>query len=562
MSPDTTDQGGTSPRDPAPGDPMPGSPSAEPGSSPNGGDRPHAQILRTIEELQSRFEDLRRMHAEATQRETQLRLQAAQLTQRDETVAANARAIEQERARLTERAEGLGAREQELEARRVALEHENENLRGALAAAQQARTELERSRAQSVQSGAALEAQAARVSELEARLTELTSARLSLEARLTTQQASLDAAQRALEEAAARQQANPPVAAPESEELALRNRAIQVLAERLERAQKDKQDLQRQLDDAMAGAAPVPAAGTPNALRRQRLVRYKTLLRAQARKIMQAQVALQKRQAECEALLAQRARLAAAAADLTRREQRVSVARTKTTAATIVFYLVGITTILGALSWGLASLVAPQTYVAKAVLEVDPRGRTMTEQELASWQQYHQGLVSDPVMMEVAAERMARRGLATLGTAPDLGARLHKDLFTQSERPGMLTLELTGQGAERTERELSTFVAAMVAQANGSRDQRTDGGATLLTQDAKAGAEPIKDPRLPYAGAFLAGSLVAVLCFGLVIWARLARAKQRIDREDLAAATFEDPAWAAAERALPPRTLAQGQARP
>src|SRR5262249_43190702 len=143
--------------------------------------------------------------------------------------------------------------------------------------------------------------------------------------------------------------------------------------------------------------------------RHQRLIRYKGLLQGEARKIMTAKEALAKRQVECDQVMGQRAKLAQAIETVRAQEQKLAAGRERTTALATVFYAVASLLVIGILSWTIVSQTVPATYIARAIVQADTKGQSPGEGDLASWQQYHEELVADPHMTEMAADRFAKR---------------------------------------------------------------------------------------------------------------------------------------------------------
>ena len=105
---------------------------------------------------------------------------------------------------------------------------------------------------------------------------------------------------------------------------------------------------------------------------------------------------------------------------------------------------------------------------------------------------YHRFAAAAPL------RRFAARGMPELATPGAVTARFKVggDLTYMTDKAGHLTLELRGQGSERTARELETFALAAVALANARRDSRGDGYPTVITEAAASGNEPIRDDRL------------------------------------------------------------------
>jgi hypothetical protein len=211
---------------------------------------------------------------------------------------------------------------------------------------------------------------------------------------------------------------------------------------------------------------------------------------------------------------------------------------------------VGLAAVAG-LSWAVAGQLAPATYAARATIAADARGGNPGADQLAEWQRYHESLLKDPALTDLAAERMGRKGIISLSTPGALGMRLNADLSTQSPAPGQLTLELRGPGSTETGRILDTFVTAMVSQANADRERRSDGLGTGITEVAAAGPAPIEDSRLLYAGIiFIVGGGG---CLGGAVFAlrRINSIKARFDRQHL-----DDTSPSEWDR--PPETFARG----
>lgn len=283
--------------------------------------------------------------------------------------------------------------------------------------------------------------------------------------------------------------------------------------------------------------------------RRERMSRCRVLLRERASKIRQASEMLKARHQQYEQVLSMRGEVITAKRAVDALQKKVQASSARTRAAAGIFYLAGLIAVLGALSWAVTQQLVPATYVARAVIGPEARGRILSETELADWQSYHDTLVSDPQFLEVAAERMGRRGIATLATAGDLNAELDKSFDHQSSKDGELVLELRGQGADRTQRILDTFVTALVSQANAGREHRSDGASTTVIEPARCAAAPIEDPRPIYAAGLLGGSTVVFLLLGGVIWSRLAAAKQRFETEARIDEFVESPDWPPASAA-------------
>ncbi len=319
----------------------------------------------------------------------------------------------------------------------------------------------------------------------------------------------------------------------ESSELASRGAALQ--------AQID--GLRRQ------AAARATAADGQSRLRRQRMQRCRLLLRERSGKIRQASEMLKARHQQYEQVLSLRGEVITAKRAVDSLAKKVQTASARTRAAAAVFYLAGLIAVLGALSWAITRQMVPATYVARAVVVADARNKTLSDADLAAWQSYHETLLGDPQFLESAAERMGRRGIATLATPGDLKAELDKSFDSQSAQNGQLVLELRGLGADRTQRVLDTYVTALVSQANAAKEHRSDGAATTILEPARCAPTPVKDPRPLYAAGLLGGSTVVFLLIGGLVWGRLAAAKQKFETEARIDEFVESPDWPAANAA-------------
>ena len=345
-----------------------------------------------------------------------------------------------------------------------------------------------------------------------------------------------------------------PTDAAAGEELLKREQAIVLLKERLEQVMAERSELAERVDRQAAGGSETgEVSGEPtdaDLRRRDRLRKYKSLLQGQARKILSAQNALQRRHTECETVLTHRAKLAAMAQELARVEKKVTGAKARTGTGAALLYMVATLSVLAIMSWEVSKRVWPGTYIARATLDADTGRRTPSADDLAAWQRDHEALVKDPRLLEVVAERMGRRGITSLSTAVDLKSRLDRDLYVQSSRPGQLTIELRGEGSERTALALDTFVTAMKSVTDQMRDERSNDIGLTIAQAAASGAEPLLDKRIEKAASVFGGAALAVGLAGLVIWSRLVRAKKKFDHAQAVEAALNEVDWSAMEASL------------
>ena len=193
--------------------------------------------------------------------------------------------------------------------------------------------------------------------------------------------------------------------------------------------------------------------------------------------------------------------------------------------------------------------------------EVDSRGHAPTPEQIAAWQHDNETLLTDPRMLEFGAERMRRRGIANLGTPIDLSDRLSKDMYVQSQRPGSISVELRGRGAEHTALELDTYITSLKSLADMARDERSNNLGVNITQAATSTAEPLNDERLRYAGVVFGCGVAATLVLGVGLWTRLSRVKKKFDQSQAVEAALEQVDWATLERSLKRSTAAEKPSR-
>ena len=310
------------------------------------------------------------------------------------------------------------------------------------------------------------------------------------------------------------------------------NNARAALAAAQEQLETLRESHQEELSKVRGGPRPIPSLGDEfNAQRRERLRNVRAALAVQTRKIVAAKAALERKNQQCEEVLTQRKTVAEGAAAIASERKQIDrlVARNK--AGTFVFFAICSLIVIGAIAWQVGGHLVPATYAVRGSLRADIAGRELTREEMVAWTETHEKLVADPEVLSLAASRFAQRSMISLGNVAWLKQRLDKDLTIVPEAPGRLTLELRGEGRERTERELETFILAVAASANGSRDARGDGATTAISEPPRAGAEPIKDPRLATVlGVGGGGALLASLCIFLFYRATLS-GKQKFENE-------------------------------
>ncbi|MEX2219202.1 MAG: hypothetical protein WD749_10645 [Phycisphaerales bacterium] len=303
----------------------------------------------------------------------------------------------------------------------------------------------------------------------------------------------------------------------------------------LQNAQGRLRSLQQRLSESRSGGALSPGAipeevGEAIVTRWRRLRLMRSLLREQADQVRQAGQAVRAKYEQADVMTREREALARERVSFAQQRTRAAVSAPRTPRARPAALVALAMAVLAGLSWALAGQVAPAVYAARATISVDPQA-TPSAGQLAEWQSYHEGLLRDPALTDLAAERLGRRGIVSLASPGALMKRMETDLSAESAGAGQITLELRGRGAAETVRTLDTYITALASQSNADRERRADGLGAVISQPPAVGSDAIEDPRLVYAGVIFA--LVATLSIagGGLVWRRLASAKGRFERE-------------------------------
>lgn len=314
------------------------------------------------------------------------------------------------------------------------------------------------------------------------------------------------------------------------------------LTGQLEQAQNEVQQLRERLER-------IPNAGDGSreegflARRRERLAKYRFAVRQQADKVRKGQAALRKRFEACEQLLAQRAELSAAHAAITEYQRKMQKRRASGGVAVAALCTTLSLAVLAGLSWAVAREVTPGTFAVTTQLTADTHGRDLSGAELAEWQRFHEELVLDPRFYERVAQRMQRRGIATLSQASAVAERMRTDFTVSSSANGEVNMELRGKGAQKTERELDTIASTLASEANAARGERADGASTTPPSPAKASGRPLDDTQLYTAGGIFGGGTLIGMMLGTFAWRRLASAKTRFEADASISQALDESKW-------------------
>ena len=277
--------------------------------------------------------------------------------------------------------------------------------------------------------------------------------------------------------------------------------------------------------------------------RKERLTRVKSILRIQSDKIRRATEALRDRYDQCEQVLVKRAELVEAYQAVTDAQAKLSKREARSGALLGLSGFGLLVMLIAGLSWFVSGQVAPGTYASSITLTAKAGERSLTTQDIASWQGYVEQLVTDPQFVEKAAQSMKRRGITDLAVAGTLSAHMNESLDVISAEPGMIQLEYRGQGPARTQRILDTYALTVTAQANAARARRIDGAMTSIIENASVGQAPLDTTRIQTAGMIFGGSSLATFILGGRFWRRLASVKAKFERDSRIEPLFDEGSW-------------------
>ncbi|GAB4555178.1 MAG: hypothetical protein Tsb0013_17930 [Phycisphaerales bacterium] len=335
------------------------------------------------------------------------------------------------------------------------------------------------------------------------------------------------------------------------EQLEELTRAITEMEERVANAEAREQELTRQSEASRDRAQELEAQLARRAeheigpdafceLRRARLGRVRTALRARSAKLYKVKQALEQKAQDLKD--ASEIRRQAEQALFEAREQRamtervyIGVQRMRAKGTTGMF-LGGLAiawVALAGASWMGVSAFVPVEHNAHTAIACDTRGLPEPYASAASWTEFALALAQDPMFLERAAQRMKTRAYDELASPADLGAFLASNAIIDSPAPGRVNVTLRGEGRDRTQRVLETLATSVVAFANETRERRADGAPSAVIEPASAESQPVDDPR-PAIAAGVAGGMTALLLIGAVgAWRSARKAVAESGREAL-----------------------------
>lgn len=301
------------------------------------------------------------------------------------------------------------------------------------------------------------------------------------------------------------------------------------------------EELNTQLEEVKS--APKVDIDEWNQTRRDRLGKMRKILTGDAEKIRLATEALRSRYDQCEQVLSKRAELADAYEEISSTQRKYQNREVRSGVFLGLIGMAAIILAIAATSWFVSGRMSPGMYAAKVTIAAASGDTKLSEVDMLQWEAYITQLASDPRFLEVAADRMKRRGIAEFGVPGDLATEMQQSLDVASAMPGTIVMEYRGIGAQRSQRILDTFSVALSSAANNARARRADSSLTIIEEPALAGDTPLDSRRINTAGVIFGSGMFLTLLLGGVLWKRLSAAKSRFEKDSSVEVLFDEEQW-------------------
>jgi len=290
-------------------------------------------------------------------------------------------------------------------------------------------------------------------------------------------------------------------------------------------------------------AAPKIDADEWSTQRRSRLQKMRRILKGDAEKIRLATEALRSRYDQCEQVLTKRAELADAYEAIASAQHKYHNREVRSGVFLGLIGMAAITLVLAATSWFVSGRITPGMYAAKVTMAAASGDSKLSETDMAQWEVYITQLTTDPRFLEVAADRMKRRGISEYAVPGELAKEMESSLDVVSAMPGTIVMEYRGIGDSRSQRVLDTFAVAISSAANNARARRADSALTIIEDEALAGESPLDTRRIETAGMIFGAGMLLTIILGGVLWKRLSAAKAKFEKDSRIEGLFDDSQW-------------------
>ncbi len=505
---------------------------------------------------------LAQLQGQVAQQEAQAR-SAVEHAQREQIALASQReqaeklraVLDAKQREITELASQLASRQERFDAQRHEIYQKQEELEKLVERIAQEKMALERARVDA--KAASEQANTQRAAELEQRIAELD----NRAAELNLRQAELDGRSRQLTEQEKAFASGRAELKKQADDLARRVKEIdQRETEALRMLEQGKAELdrnqgrRREYEESLKAQAlkiegkiaQIKKADSVLKSRREKLHRYRKLLRDRSKKLRGAEDGVQSMSQQCQGLLQQRQMLLDVKQFLAASEQemirRWSTHHAGAVIAALVLTLAGLLVV----SYAVGQRAVDPIWRTSVVLAIDSEDPQVMQDWLKAQQQ---AITSEKVCAETIS-LMDRHGVKHFAGASDLARHLKAHVAQRVEGKNRLLLEHLGADSESARLLLESLSRALVAfdlaQRSAAGEQAPAGPVTRIAQVALIDPKPVKDERLMYGGIIFGTSTLATALAALLLRFWLARSTRIFDQASSPAIDMlEDPKmWA------------------
>ncbi|MCA9290735.1 MAG: hypothetical protein KDA25_06380 [Phycisphaerales bacterium] len=207
-------------------------------------------------------------------------------------------------------------------------------------------------------------------------------------------------------------------------------------------------------------------------------------------------------------------------------------------AVSTLFQIIIMAAVFAAGSWFAADRFFPAERSASVSVKAKTKSElSLSDEEIAAWQQLNRELVYSEPFQKTLAKRMADRQLVDFASPAAVGA-LVRDRLTVSEDGDDLVIVLAGTKPDTTIAVLDTIATTIAAEASRQATTHRARARTVVVGEREEGGRiryasmdpsTSSDRRLEYAGMIFGGSFGACLLLVLIFYARLSKAKRVFD---------------------------------
>ncbi|MHC4447276.1 MAG: hypothetical protein ACYSXF_05785, partial [Planctomycetota bacterium] len=151
-------------------------------------------------------------------------------------------------------------------------------------------------------------------------------------------------------------------------------------------------------------------------------------------------------------------------------------------------WLVGLSMLVGVVSWIVAGRYFPPTLSASVVLEAKPESRLdFTLEAAANWSAWHAEMLTDRNFVRTLAKRMHERRLTDWNDPEVLAERIVEDVSIDATELGRVTLTAAGSGKVQLTQWLDIVATTMAAESNRQIGKRSDDARAVVLGERREG---------------------------------------------------------------------------